>query len=88
MPEKTSVNYNWTRDDEELDTAWSAMLDAKDFLKKDYPSQEISITTTDRKKGILSTLYSNLPTRSTALWPCLPRSDFRSKTDQIEEASL
>ena len=47
-----------------------------------------SITTTDRKKGILSTLYSNLPTRSTALWPCLPRSDFRSKTDQIEEASL
>ena len=47
-----------------------------------------SITTTDRKKGILSTLHSNLPTRSTALWPCLPRSDFRSKTDQIEEASL
>ena len=41
MPEKTSVNYNWTRDDEELDTAWSAMLDAKEFLKKDYPSQEI-----------------------------------------------
>ena len=41
MSEKTSVNYNWTRDDEELDTAWFAMLDAKDFLKKDYPSPEI-----------------------------------------------
>ena len=51
----------------------------------EHPS---NITTTDRKKGILSTLHSNLPTRSTALWPCLPRSDFRSKTDQIEEASL
>ena len=38
---ENSVNYNWTRDDEELDTAWFAMLDAKNFLKKDYPSQEI-----------------------------------------------
>ena len=47
-----------------------------------------SITTTDRKEGILSTLHSNLPTRLTAFWPCLPRSDFRSRTDQIEEASL
>ena len=75
-------------DDAPIKKLCSSLSIPKDASVPFPGSQAPSITTTDRKKGILSTLHSNLPTRSTALWPCLPRSDFRSKTDQIEEASL
>ena len=47
-----------------------------------------SITTTDHKKGALSTPSCRPSTRLTALLTCFPRSGLRPKTDQIEEASL
>ena len=50
--------------------------------------KDASITTTVRKKGTWRPLHRDLPVRLAALWPCLPRSDFRPITDQIEQASL
>ena len=38
--------------------------------------------------GHLAPVHNDLSTHLTALRHCLPRSDFRPKTDQIEEASL
>ena len=52
------------------------------------PVEVTSITTTDHKKGTLSTSSCRPSTRLTALLTCFPRSGLRPKTDQIEEASL